>query len=92
MARPLRIDFNGAWHHVMNRGRQRENIFRDAQDYKAFTDLLKSTSEMFRVNVAAYCLMSNHYHILVQSSEGNLARAMRHLGGAYTKYIRGLHT
>ncbi|MDY0227888.1 MAG: transposase [Desulfomicrobium apsheronum] len=87
MARPLRIDFNGAWHHVMNRGRQRENIFRDAQDYKAFTDLLKSTSEMFRVNVAAYCLMSNHYHILVQSSEGNLARAMRHLGGVYTQWF-----
>jgi REP element-mobilizing transposase RayT len=91
MARPLRIDFNGAWHHVMNRGRQRENIFRDAQDCKAFTDLLKSTSEMFRVNVAAYCLMSNHYHLLLQSSEGNLARAMRHLGGVYTQWFNRRH-
>jgi REP element-mobilizing transposase RayT len=91
MARPLRIDFDGAWHHVMNRGRQRENIFRDAQDYKAFTDLLKSTSEMFRVNVAAYCLMSNHYHLLLQSSEGNLARTMRHLGGVYTQWFNRRH-
>jgi len=91
MARPLRIDFNGAWHHVMNRGRQRENIFRDAQDYKAFIDLLKNTSEMFRVNVAAYCLMSNHYHLLLQSSEGNLARAMRHLGGVYTQWFNRRH-
>ncbi len=92
MARPLRIDFNGAWHHVMNRGRQRENIFHDAQDYKAFIDLLKSTSEMFRVNVAAYCLMSNHYHLLLQSSEGNLARAMRHLGGVYTQWFNRRHS
>ena len=75
----------------MNRGRQRENIFHDAQDFKAFTDLLKSTSEMFRVNVAAYCLMSNHYHLLLQSSEGNLARAMRHLGGVYTQWFNRRH-
>ena len=75
----------------MNRGRQRENIFHDAQDYKTFTDLLKSTSEMFRVNVAAYCLMSNHYHLLLQSSEGNLARAMRHLGGVYTQWFNRRH-
>lgn len=92
MARPLRIEFNGAWHHVMNRGRQRENIFRDAQDYKAFIDLLKSTSEMFRVGVAAYCLMSNHYHLLLQTSEGNLARAMRHLGGVYTQWFNRRHS
>jgi REP element-mobilizing transposase RayT len=50
----------------MNRGRRREDIFRDSQDYKAFTDLLKSTSEMFRVGIAAYCLMPNHYHLLIQ--------------------------
>jgi len=91
MARPLRIDFNGAWHHVMNRGRQREVIFRDIQDYKAFLGLLKSTSEMFRVGVAAYCLMPNHYHLLLQSSEGNLARAMRHLGGVYTQWFNRRH-
>jgi REP element-mobilizing transposase RayT len=75
----------------MNRGRRREDIFRDSQDYKAFTDLLKSTSEMFRVGVAAYCLMPNHYHLLIQSSEGNLARAMRHLGGVYTQWFNRRH-
>ena len=45
MARPLRIDFNGAWHHVMNRGRRREAIFRDSQDYKAFIGLLKQATQ-----------------------------------------------
>jgi REP element-mobilizing transposase RayT len=65
----------------MNRGRRREDIFRDVQDFKAFVDLLKSTSEMFRVDIAACCLMSNHFHLLLQTSEANLARAMRHLGG-----------
>jgi REP element-mobilizing transposase RayT len=75
----------------MNRGRQRENLFRDVQDYKAFIDLLKSTSEMFRVGIAAYCLMSNHYHILLQTPEANLARAMRHLGGVYTQWFNRRH-
>ena len=87
MARPLRIEFEGAWHHVMNRGRQREVIFRDPEDYKAFTGLLKSTSEMFRLGVAAYCLMPNHFHLLLQTPEANLARAMRHLGGVYTQWF-----
>jgi REP element-mobilizing transposase RayT len=75
----------------MNRGRRREEIFRDAQDYKAFVDLLKSTSEMFRVDIAACCLMSNHFHLLLQTSEANLARAMRHLGGVYTQWFNRRH-
>ena len=75
----------------MNRGRRREAIFRDNQDYKAFIGLLKSTSEMFGVGVAAYCLMSNHYHLLLQSTDGNLARAMRHLGGVYTQWFNRRH-
>lgn len=75
----------------MNRGRRREVIFRDDQDYKAFIGLLKNTSEMFGVGVAAYCLMSNHYHLLLQSTEGNLARAMRHLGGVYTQWFNRRH-
>lgn len=91
MARPLRIEFEGAWHHVMNRGRRREVIFRDLEDYKAFAGLLKSTSEMFRLGVAAYCLMPNHYHLLLQTPEGNLARAMRHLGGVYTQWFNRRH-
>ncbi len=91
MARPLRIEFDGAWHHVMNRGRRRENIFRDQEDYSTFVGVLKSTSEMFRVGVTAYCLMPNHFHLLLHTPEANLGRAMRHLGGVYTQLFNRRH-
>jgi REP element-mobilizing transposase RayT len=85
MARPLRIEFPGAWYHVMNRGRRRERVFKDHSDFQTFAGLLKSTSEMFRAGVAAYCLMPNHYHLLIHTPEGNLTRCMRHIGGVYTQ-------
>jgi putative transposase len=65
MARPFRIEYPDAWYHVMNRGRRGEDIFSDEQGYIIFTELLKETSEMWNVRIAAYCLMENHYHILV---------------------------
>ena len=91
MARPLRIEFDGAWYHITNRGRRQERIFHDSQDCKAFVDLLQGASAMFRLGVAAYCLMPDHYHLLVQTSEANLARAMRHLGGVYTQWFNRRH-
>lgn len=91
MARPLRIEYTGAWYHVMNRGRHGEKIFADSEDFKAFIALLRETSEMFALRIAAFCLMSNHYHILVQTPAGNLSRAMRHINGVYTqRYNRRL--
>jgi REP element-mobilizing transposase RayT len=69
----------------MNRGRRGENIFTDREDHEAFITLLQETSEMFNLRVFAFCLMSNHYHILVQTPDGNLSRAMRHLNGVYTQ-------
>ena len=68
MSRPLRIQYPDAWYHVMNRGRRGDKIFREDGDYKAFVNLLKETVEDYNVRVAAYCLMSNHYHLLVQTS------------------------
>ena len=62
MSRPLRIEYPDAWYHVMNRGRRGEEIFSDKKDYEAFINLLKETAELWNVKVAAYCLMSNHYH------------------------------
>ncbi|MBU1056538.1 MAG: transposase [Proteobacteria bacterium] len=85
MSRPLRIEYPGAWYHVMNRGRRFENIFSDDADYEMFVELLKDTSEMWNVNIAAYCLMSNHYHILLQTPDGNISRTMRHINGVYTQ-------
>lgn len=85
MARPLRIEYPGAWYHVMNSGRRGENVFSDDQDFAAFLAVLKEGSEMFDVRVAVYCLMSNHYHLLVKTPCGNLSRVMRHVNGVYTQ-------
>ncbi len=91
MSRPLRIDYPGAWHHVMNRSRKDTDLYCDNDDYLMFHDLLQETSAMYHLNVAAYCMMPNHYHLLVQSSEGNLARCMRHLNGIYTQKFNIRH-
>lgn len=85
MVRPLRIEYPGAWYHVMNRGRRAENIFLKEKDYERFLSLLQETSEMFDLRISAYCLMPNHYHLLVQTPSANLSRAMRHINGVYTQ-------
>jgi REP element-mobilizing transposase RayT len=91
MSRPLRIEFPGAWYHVMNRGRRSEVIFSDNKDYSRFLDLLIEISEIWHVNIAAYCLMPNHYHVLLQTPEGNISRCMRHLNGLYTQKFNRRH-
>jgi len=58
MARPLRIEYPGAWYHVMNRGRRSEKIFRDRHGYQVFIKLLEESSEMWNIRVAAYCLIT----------------------------------
>ena len=87
MARPLRIQYPDAWYHVMNRGRNRAKIFYSRADYTAFIELLKDASSLWNIRIAAYCLMSNHYHLLVQTPEANLSRYMRHINGLYTQYF-----
>jgi len=75
----------------MNRGRRREEIYTDKHDYIVFIDLLKEASEMFNVSIAAYCLMSNHYHLLMQTPDANLSRCMRHINGVYTQKFNRRH-
>ena len=91
MSRPLRIEYPGAWYHVMNRGRRREQICQDEEDYRLFLEVLQDTAKMWNLKVAAYCLMSNHYHLLVQTPDGNLSRCMRHLNGVYTQRYNRRH-
>jgi putative transposase len=91
MSRPLRIEFPGAWYHVMNHGRRSETIFSDKSDYGLFIDLLIEVSELCRVNIVAYCLMNNHYHILLQTPQGNISRCMRHLNSVYTQRFNRRH-
>ena len=85
MARPLRIEYPGAWYHVMNRGAGRRRIFPDDELREAFLGLLGDIHEMYSVCCHAYCLMGNHYHLLLQTLQANLGRAMRHLDGVYTQ-------
>ena len=87
MARPLRIEFPGAWYHVMNRGRRREKIFQSDPDYKLFLKVLGECVRLFRIEIHAYSLMPNHYHLLIRTPIANLSRAMRHLNGVYTQKI-----
>jgi len=85
MSRPLRIEYEGAWYHVMNRGTGRKTIFGSDDQRKSFMELLDQLSQKFKVEIHAYCLMSNHYHLLIRTPLGNLSRAMRHLNGVYAQ-------
>ena len=91
MSRPLRIDYPNAWHHVMNRARRGADLFVEKSDYQQFIDLLRETADLFNVNVAAYCLMPNHYHLMVQTPDANLSRCMRNLNGIYTQKYNMAH-
>lgn len=91
MSRPLRIEYPGAWYHVMNRGRRGERVFRNTGDYRGFIEILKDARHMWNLRVTAYCLMPSHYHILVQTPDGNLSRSMRHVDGVYTQRFNRSH-
>ena len=92
MSRPLRIDYPNAWHHVMNRARRGTDLFVNKADYQQFIDLLQETAELFNINVAAYCLMPTHYHLMLQTPGANLSRCMRHLNGIYTQRYNVSHS
>ncbi|MBI3066962.1 MAG: transposase [Deltaproteobacteria bacterium] len=91
MARPLRIQYPGAVYHVMNRGGSRHKIFIEKQDYEAFLKTIGEIHERWGVELFAYCLMGNHYHICLRTPEGNLSRVMRHLDGLYTQRFNRIH-
>ena len=77
MARPLRIEYPGAYFHVMNRGIRGENIFLSGKDRKVFLDGLSDSCESYRIKLIAFVLMSNHFHLLVQTPHANLNEIRR---------------
>jgi len=85
MARPLRLEFPGAVYHVMARGNRREPIYLEDSDFSEFLSLLAEVRGRFNWLVHAYCLMTNHYHLLIETPDANLSRGMRHLNGVYTQ-------
>ncbi len=91
MSRPLRIEFAGALYHVTSRGDGREDIFLDDSDRKLFLEVLAEVSERFNWTVHSYCLMGNHYHLLLETPDGNLSKGMRQLNGVYTQRFNRKH-
>ncbi len=91
MSRPLRIEYPGAYYHGMNRGLARSKVFLNDDDRERFLKLIGETCRQWGIEVYAYCLMDNHYHLLLQTPQGNLSRAMRHLDGVYTQGFNRAH-
>jgi REP element-mobilizing transposase RayT len=91
MARPLRIEFKGALYHILSRGNERRNIFFGDADYKVFLGVLEEMSERFEVDIFAYVLMSNHYHLLIRTNQGNLSKSMQWVGTTYTRRFNLQH-
>ncbi|HZX14849.1 MAG TPA: transposase, partial [Thermodesulfobacteriota bacterium] len=85
MARPLRLEFPGALYHITSRGNAKQEIFLSDDDRTSFLNLLGREVKQQRWNCYAYCLMSNHYHIMIETPEGNLVLGMRRLNGAYSQ-------
>ena len=91
MARPLRIEFPGALYHVSARGNARQDIFLDDQDRQRFLGVLERVVSRFHLLLHAYCLMDNHFHLVVETPEANLSQAMRQLNGVYTQAFNRRH-
>lgn len=91
MARPLRVQFPGATYHVMSRGFEKGAIFVVDDDRRRFLSELDEVAERLGWSLWAYCLMGNHYHLLLQTCEPNLARGMRDLNGRYSQAFNHRH-
>ena len=87
MARPLRILFPGAFYHVTSRGNERKAVFKSKRDREKFLEYLETATERYNAVIHAFCLMDNHYHILIETPICNLSQIMRHINGAYTTYF-----
>ena len=87
MARPLRVEYPGAYYHVINRGNNQEKIFLNDRDKEKFLEYLEKANERFSIIIHTYCLMSNHYHLLVETPEPNLSVAMQWINVSYATYF-----
>lgn len=87
MGRPLRIEFPGAHYHVTSRGNEQKDVFKSQKDREQFLSYLESAVFRYGAVIHAYCLMGNHYHLLLETPSGNLSQIMQHINGAYTNYF-----
>ena len=91
MARPLRIEFAGALYHVTSRGNARQNIYLNNADRGSWLAVFAKVCERFNWVCYSYCLMNNHYHLFIETPEGNLSQGMRQLNGVYTQRFNRFH-
>jgi len=87
LGRQLRIEYPGAHYHVTARGNERKDIFKSNRDREKFLSYLESAVIRYGAVIHAWCLMSNHYHLLIETPSGNLSQVMQHINGAYTNYF-----
>lgn len=91
MARPLRLEYAGALYHITSRGNERQAIYAENSDFELFLSLLANVCRQYNWVVHAYCLMTNHYHLLVETPDANLSKGMRQLNGIYTQAFNRKH-
>jgi len=91
MTRPLRIEYAGAVYHITSRGNEKKAIFKDDQDNINFLNTLQHVNKRYHWICHAYCLMDNHYHLLIETPDGNLSLGMRQLNGVYTQLFNKRH-
>ena len=92
MPRPLRIEFENACYHVMDRSVAGRSAFTSPQCYQAFLDILGKTCFRYGLEVHSYCLIHNQYHLLIKTPKGNLSRVMRYINGVYTQRYNSLNS
>ncbi|OGP72631.1 MAG: hypothetical protein A2V86_04280 [Deltaproteobacteria bacterium RBG_16_49_23] len=87
MSRPLRIEYPGAFYHVTSRGNERKMVFQSTRDREKYLSYLESAHQRYGAIIHTYCLMGNHYHLLLETPRGNLSQILHHINGAYTTYF-----
>jgi putative transposase len=91
MSRPLRIEYPGAVYHVTSRGNEKKPVFKTDTDRQNFLNALQHVNKRYNWICHAYCLMTNHYHLLIETPDGNLSIGMRQLNGIHTQLFNKLH-
>ncbi len=92
MTRPLRVEYPDAYYHVINRGNNQEKIFKNDRDRQKFLEYLEIANERFAIIIHSYCLMGNHFHLLVQTPDANLSKAMQWINVSYATYFNRKRT
>jgi len=87
VSRPLRIEYPGAFYHVTSRGNERRTLFQSNRDREKYLTYVESAHERYGAMIHAYCLMGNHYHLLLETPRGNLSKILHYINGAYTTYF-----